>query len=116
LGEYRLHRSLALQAQQHATILADYSSIFRKNGISSANTLTKKRFTGSLMGKLRGYTGHSLRRGGASAAHAINVSLPMIVHWGLWKDASTALSYIDVTIQPDEGAFVFFSNLLPRTG
>jgi hypothetical protein len=62
------------------------------------------------------YTGHSLRRGGASAAHAINVSLPMIVHWGLWKDASTALSYIDVTIQPDEGAFVFFSNLLPRTG
>jgi hypothetical protein len=61
------------------------------------------------------YTGHSLRRGGASAAHAINVSLPMIIHWGLWKDASTAHSYINVMVQADEGAFVFFSNLLPRT-
>ena len=28
------------------------------------------------------YTGHSLRRGGASVAHAINVSLPMIVNTG----------------------------------
>jgi hypothetical protein len=29
------------------------------------------------------YTGHSLRRGGASAAHAINVSTPRIIAWGL---------------------------------
>ncbi len=143
LGAYKLHRSLALQAQKFVMILTVYSSNFRKNGSSSANTLTTNRFTGSSMEKFRhplprlsllGYqarimktldipippgvscTGHSLRRGGASAVHVINVSLSRIVHWGLWKDASTALGYIDVTVQPDEGSFVFFSKLLSRTG
>ncbi len=60
------------------------------------------------------YTGHSLRRGGASAAHAINVSTPRIIAWGLWRDFNTAISYIDVNVQQDKAAYIFFSNLLPQ--
>ena len=60
------------------------------------------------------YTGHSLRRGGASAAHAINVSTPRIIAWGLWRDFNTAISYIDVNVQQDQAAFIFFSNLLAQ--
>ena len=60
------------------------------------------------------YTGHSLRRGGASAAHAINVSTPRIIAWGLWRDFNTAISYIDVNVQQDQAAYIFFSNLLAQ--
>jgi len=60
------------------------------------------------------YTGHSLRRGGASAAHAINVSTPRIIAWGLWRDFNTAISYIDVNVQQDKAAYIFFSNLLAQ--
>jgi hypothetical protein len=42
------------------------------------------------------WTGHSLRRGGASAAHAIGVS---IMAWGLWKSLASALLYIDVSVR-----------------
>ena len=41
------------------------------------------------------WTGHSLRRGGASAAHAIGVSIAVIMAWGLWKSLASALFYID---------------------
>ena len=58
------------------------------------------------------YSGHSLRRGGASAAHATNVSTPRIISWGLWRDFNTAISYIDVNMQQDQAACIFFSNLL----
>ena len=39
-------------------------------------------------------TGHFLRRGGASAAHAIGVSIAVIMAWGLWKFLASALLYI----------------------
>jgi len=47
------------------------------------------------------YTGHSLRRGGASATNAINVSTPSIVSWGLCRDFKTIISYIDDNVDPD---------------
>ena len=37
------------------------------------------------------WTGHSLGRGGASAAHAIGVSIAVIMAWGLWKSLASAL-------------------------
>ncbi len=40
------------------------------------------------------WTGHSLRRGGASVAHAIGVSIAVIMTWGLWKSLTSALLYI----------------------
>ncbi len=60
------------------------------------------------------YTGHSLRRGVASAAHAINVSTPRIISWGLWRDLNTVISYIDVNVQQDQAVYIFFSNLLAQ--
>jgi hypothetical protein len=36
------------------------------------------------------WTGHSLRRGGASVAHAIGVSIAVIMAWGLWKSLATS--------------------------
>ena len=62
------------------------------------------------------FTGHSLRRGGASAAHAINVSLPRIMAWGLWTDMRTAISYIDISVMPTDAAWFFFGNLIPEQG
>ena len=35
-----------------------------------------------------------LRQGGASAAHAIGVSIAVIMAWGLWKFLASALLYI----------------------
>jgi hypothetical protein len=60
------------------------------------------------------YTGHSLRRGGASVAHAINVSSPRIIAWGLCRDFNTAISYIDVNVQQDQAAYIFFFNVLAQ--
>jgi hypothetical protein len=60
------------------------------------------------------YTGHSLRRGVASSAHAINVSTPCINRWVLWRDFNTAFCYIDVNVQQDNTAYIFFSNLLAQ--
>ena len=60
------------------------------------------------------YTGHSLCRGDTSAAHAINVITPRIIAWGLWRDFNTAISYIDVNVQQDKAAYIFFSNLLAQ--
>ncbi len=37
------------------------------------------------------WTGHSLRWGGASVAHAIDVSIAVIMSWGLWKSLVSAL-------------------------
>ena len=62
------------------------------------------------------FTGHSLRRGGASVAHAINVSLPRIMARGLWSDMRTAISYIDISVMPSDAAWFFFGNLIPNQG
>jgi hypothetical protein len=50
------------------------------------------------------WTGHSLCRGGASAAHAI----------GVWKSLVSALLYIDVSVRPTSEALSFFGHLLTR--
>ena len=60
------------------------------------------------------WTGHSLRRGGASAAHAIGVSIAVIMAWGLWKSLASALLYIDVSVRPCSEALFFFGHLLSR--
>ena len=60
------------------------------------------------------WTGHSLRRGGASAAHAIGASIAVIMAWGLWKSLTSALLYIDVGVRPSSEALFFFGHLLPR--
>ncbi len=60
------------------------------------------------------WTGHSFRRGGASAAHDIGVSIAVIMAWGLWKSLASALLYIDVSVRPSPEALFFFGHLLPR--
>jgi hypothetical protein len=60
------------------------------------------------------WTGHSLSRGGASAAHAIGVSIAVIMAWGLWKSLASALLYIDVSVWLSSEALFFFGHLLPR--
>jgi hypothetical protein len=60
------------------------------------------------------WTGHSLRRGDASAAHAIGASSAVIMAWGLWKSRASALLYIDVAVQPSSEALFFFGHLLTR--
>ena len=60
------------------------------------------------------WTGHSLRRGGASAAHVIGVSIAVIMSWGLWKSLASALLYIDVSVRPSSEALFFFGQLLSR--
>lgn len=47
-------------------------------------------------------TSHSLRKGAASSAYAINVTLTKIKHFGGWSDTSSAVhTYIDPTTLPD---------------
>jgi hypothetical protein len=60
------------------------------------------------------WTGHSLRRGGASAAHVIDVSIVVIMTWGLWKSLASALLYIDVSVRPSSEVLFFFGHLLTR--
>jgi hypothetical protein len=59
-------------------------------------------------------SGHSLRQGGASAAHAISASSVVIMAWGLWKSLASALLYLDVVVRPSSEALFFFSHLLLR--
>ncbi len=47
-------------------------------------------------------------------AHAINVSSPRIIAWGLCRDFNTAISYIDVNVQQDQAAYIFFFNVLAQ--
>ena len=62
------------------------------------------------------FTGHSMSRGGVSATHAINVSLPRIMAWGLSTDMRTAISYIDISVMPTDTAWFFLGNLIPEQG
>jgi hypothetical protein len=60
------------------------------------------------------WTGHSLRRGGASAEDAISASSAVIMTWGFWKSLASALFYIDVAVRPSSEALFFFGHLLSR--
>jgi hypothetical protein len=59
------------------------------------------------------WTGHSLRRGAASASHAIGVSFAVIMAWGLLKSLASPFLYIDVSVRPSSEA-LFFGHLLTR--
>jgi hypothetical protein len=56
------------------------------------------------------WTGHSLCRGDASAAHAIGVSIVVIMEWGLWKSLDSALLYIDFSVRSTSEALSFFGS------
>jgi hypothetical protein len=58
--------------------------------------------------------GHPISTPLTSGANAINVSTPRIIAWGLWRDFNIAISYIDVNLQQDQAAYIFFSNLLAQ--
>jgi hypothetical protein len=60
------------------------------------------------------WTGHSLRRGVASTAHAIGASSAVIMAWGLWKSRASALLHMDVVVRPSSEPLFFFGHLLPR--
>ena len=60
------------------------------------------------------WTGHSLRRGGASTADAVGVSIVVIITWDLWKSLASSLLYIDVSVRPSSEALFFFGHLLSR--
>jgi hypothetical protein len=60
------------------------------------------------------WTGHSLRRGGSSAAHAAGVSIAVIMAWVLWKSLTSSLLYIDVSVCPSSETLFFFGHLLSR--
>ena len=60
------------------------------------------------------WTGHSLRRGGASTAHVVGVSIAVIMAWVLWKSLASSLLYIDVSVRPSSEALFFFGHLLSR--
>jgi hypothetical protein len=59
------------------------------------------------------WTSHSLRKGAASAAHAIGARLTDIRYAGGWSTNSTVLEakYIDFTMQPTPAAWIFFGFL-----
>ena len=59
------------------------------------------------------WTSHSLRKGAASAANAIKISLNDIRYAGGWSTNSTVLEakYIDFAMAPSEAAYVFFGHM-----
>lgn len=54
----------------------------------------------------------SLRSGGATCALAINVSLPRIMRWGIWKSLAAVECYLDPLAPADHAAYHFFGHLL----
>jgi hypothetical protein len=58
------------------------------------------------------WSSHSLRSGGASAAFALGVDLLVIMNWGLWSTLDSLHLYVDVLVQPDAAAALFFGHLL----
>ena len=61
------------------------------------------------------WTGHCLRKGGASTAIAIGVSLNYILIYGQWKTLQSAQRYIEYLTSADWAAFLFFGWMLPRS-
>ena len=59
------------------------------------------------------WTSHSLRKGAASAANAINVVLTKIRYMGGWsRDSNVVHDYIDPAMPPSAAAQLFFGYLL----
>ena len=47
-------------------------------------------------------------------AHAIGVSITVIMSWVLWKSLMSVLLYIDVSVWPSSETLFFFCHLLSR--
>ena len=63
----------------------------------------------------QGLTHHSLRRGGATSAHAIGVPLETLCFWGGWTFGSEAVfRYIDFSHEATAVDFQWFGWMLPR--
>ena len=60
------------------------------------------------------WSGHSLRKGGASASHAIGVPLFTIMVFGIWRSLAAVQLYLSYLTVADRAAFLFFGWLLPR--
>jgi len=59
------------------------------------------------------WTSHSLRKGAASAARAIRVTLDVIRYFGGWaKNSDVVNDYIDPSVRPSPAASFFFGWLL----
>jgi hypothetical protein len=58
------------------------------------------------------WTSHSLRSGGASTAFSLGVDPFVIMNWGLWSTLDSLHLYIDVLVQSDAVAALFFGHLL----
>lgn len=56
------------------------------------------------------FTGHSMRKGAATAASAVGVPLPTIKHFGGWSPRSAVVErdYIDPSVRPTPAAAFFF--------
>jgi len=59
------------------------------------------------------WTGHSLRKGGASTASAIGVSQHYILLFGQWKSLVSLQRYVGFLVVADQAAFIFFGWMLP---
>jgi hypothetical protein len=57
------------------------------------------------------YTGHSCRGGGATAACAIRVPLPVTMAWGDWKSLTSVVRYLDPLCPASPAAVAFFGHL-----
>ena len=54
----------------------------------------------------------SIRSGAATSALAINVPLPRIMRWGIWKSLQAVEAYLDPLAPADDAALRFFGHLL----
>jgi hypothetical protein len=59
------------------------------------------------------WSGHSCRKGGATAMFSLGVSMPAILHVGGWASAATAKPYIDCTVVADKAAYMLLHGMLP---
>ena len=57
------------------------------------------------------FSGHSCRGGGATAALAVGVSLPVVMGWGDWKSLTSVVRYIDPRCPPSPAAVALFGHL-----
>lgn len=61
------------------------------------------------------WTSHSLRKGAATAAHAVAVPVHIISFYGGWQQSSGVVhTYIDLTVTGDVAAAAFFAWMRPR--
>ena len=58
------------------------------------------------------WTKKSIRSGAATSALAINVPLPRIMRWGIWKSLQAVEAYLDPLAPADDAALRFFGHLL----